>query len=96
LPTAVSCDDENSNYVSLYPNPANNQVICSIYSSEETLLSVEITNYLGQKIYSGTTVIGNGFNTLPLDVSQYQSGLYYVVVRSANGKITDNKQLVIQ
>ena len=95
-PTAVSCDDENSNYVSLYPNPANNQVICSIYSSEETLLSVEITNYLGQKIYSGTTVIGNGFNTLPLDVSQYQSGLYYVVVRSANGKITDNKQLVIQ
>lgn len=95
-PIAVSCDDENSNYVSLYPNPANNQVICSVYSSEETSLSVEIANYLGQKIYTSTIAIGNGFNTIPLNVSQYQSGIYYVVVRSANGKIMDSKQLVVQ
>lgn len=95
-PVAVSCDDKNSNYISLYPNPANEQVICSVYSSEETYAFVEISNYLGQKILDKTITIEKGYSNIPFDISLLQNGIYIVTVHSANGKIIERKQLVVQ
>lgn len=94
-PISVSCDDIYSS-LNLYPNPANDQVICSVYFSEETSVLIEISNYLGQKILNKTFVSEKGYDNIPIDISSFESGIYIVSVRSSNGKIMESKQLVVQ
>jgi fibronectin-binding autotransporter adhesin len=91
---AVKCGDV-FRQINLYPNPASNQTICSIYSDNQSQARLEITNYMGTIVFSENYDLQNGFNALTIDVSEFQSGVYYVVVRSSNENIIGYKRLVI-
>lgn len=66
------------NSFSIFPNPSNQEFNISI--SENTNISINITNTLGQKIYS----INNVNKNLKLDCSNWENGIYYINV-SSNG-----------
>jgi hypothetical protein len=89
-------DDKFSNSISLYPNPASSQVTCSINCSEKNRSMVELRNYLGQKIYTESNDFIEGFNIRTIDLSKFEKGIYYITLRSADGKIMSTKPLVIQ
>jgi hypothetical protein len=95
-PVAVSCNSNVADYFILKPNPANNEVTCSVVASEENNATVVIINYLGQKICMHNYSLIKGSNDLKLDVSQFSNGVYTVIVYSANGDLVNSKQLVIQ
>jgi hypothetical protein len=95
-PVGVLCNDSQSDYFTLYPNPAMNQVMCSIYATEESSAIIEITNYLGQLVYSQPYGLINGSNNFNLDVSQYQSGVYNIIIHLEEGSIIKTKNLVVQ
>jgi endonuclease I len=80
----------------LYPNPATDKVSCYIISSEKTELNFEIDNYLGQNIYRGKLDVQNGDNNFEFDISKFQQGLYYFIIRDENYIIEDSIKLVIQ
>jgi len=86
----------SQNQLILYPNPAIGKVTCSITSSSETESNLEVYNYLGQNICKRKLELQNGSNSTELDLSNFQKGLYCVIVRNANGEISDSKQLVVE
>ncbi|MEZ4838093.1 T9SS type A sorting domain-containing protein [Flavobacterium sp.] len=72
-------DFEFSNFVKLYPNPASSTI--TIESQRINLKSVEIFNSLGQLVQA----IPNENNQLNIDVSNLQTGTYFVKVYSDKG-----------
>jgi hypothetical protein len=72
-------DFEFSNFVKLYPNPSNSTI--TIESQIINLKSVEIFNSLGQLVQA----IPNENNQLNIDVSNFQTGTYFVKVHSDKG-----------
>jgi hypothetical protein len=82
--------------MSLYPNPAIDQVTCSVYYPENYNTLIEIRNYLGQKVYAESIDFKEGPNTFTLDLRKFNKGIYYVTLKSSNGKIVMTKQLMVQ
>ncbi|HNW98667.1 MAG TPA: endonuclease [Bacteroidales bacterium] len=80
----------------IYPNPAIDNVSCSVYSEENTESTIEIINYLGQNIFTQNIELQNGENKFNFDISMYQQGIYYLILRNKNNEIEGSKPLVIQ
>ncbi|MEM9546947.1 MAG: YCF48-related protein [Bacteroidota bacterium] len=75
--------------VSLYPNPAWNQVYVEV-ENEKKIQKIEIYDHKGQLIKTNSMNISS-FN---LDVSNLQSGIYYLNILSSNDSTL--KQLVVK
>ncbi len=77
----ISIDDisvQESNSITLYPNPTNNEVSIS---SESLINSIEIYNSLGQKVYTET--INSKEKTI--DISSLPSGVYVLGAKTDDG-----------
>ena len=86
----LSVEDFELNTISMYPNPAKNQISLTWNKGEQ--VAVKIYNSLGKMMYytKGKSLL----NTLKIDTSQYNSGLYFVTVNTINGVVT--KKLIIE
>ena len=67
---------------SLYPNPATDRVKIDFSNSNDPCTSVEIMDFQGRKISSLPVSETNG---MTIDVSKYHAGIYFILVRYANG-----------
>ena len=65
--------------IKVYPNPANSFV--NVVTTSETR-QIVLVNYLGQVVRNVTV---NGAQTLKLDVSAYESGIYFVKFIAEDG-----------
>jgi hypothetical protein len=76
--------------LSIFPNPASNQVNITI---RESITNAEIIIYdlLGKKVYSEKPK--SNFKTT-INTSQLQSGMYNVILKS-NEKLITSKKLII-
>ena len=72
--------------VRLYPNPFYNELFIT---SSEIILSIEIYNLLGEKVFSQLPTANC---QLPIDLSNSPSGIYFLSLKTSEGKIT--KKLV--
>jgi len=73
--------------VTIQPNPATDQIFIV---SDKEILEVEVVNQLGQRVYMQE--VGN--TTLNLNTSKFESGVYYVRTKFAQG--TTTQKLVIK
>jgi hypothetical protein len=71
--------------VELYPNPAGNDVNLNIASLNAGTAKVTMINTLGQVVYSTSTSLEIGNNTLNIDVKGMASGVYNVMIDTAQG-----------
>lgn len=73
-----------------YPNPVSEKlsIEMSLYSGETRIV---IYNSLGQSVYRGNMLPGE---TLQVDVSQWQKGIYYIKVQGENMPAAGGKLLV--
>jgi Secretion system C-terminal sorting domain len=74
------------NHVEVYPNPANETVSVRTDASDV----IEITNTLGQVVYSQRATS----NVTSIDLTEFNSGIYFVNVYTVNGKVT--QQLMVE
>lgn len=81
--------DEIKNIISIAPNPAKDKVILTVRGNTK-LLQVKVFNNVGQQIASYIL----NTETLPLDVSKFAKGSYYVSI-TGDG-INQKEKLVIQ
>ena len=86
----LSVDDFEINDLTLYPNPANNEVNLKWNKSED--VSIRIYNTLGKLMFYGKKV--NLFNGYKVNVSSFNSGVYFVKLNSTDGEIT--KKLILK
>ncbi|WP_040251699.1 VPS10 domain-containing protein [Psychroserpens mesophilus] len=86
----LSVEDFELNTISMYPNPAKNQVSLAWDKGEQ--VTIKVYNSLGKMMYytRGQSLL----NTLKIDTSHYNSGLYFVSINTINGVVT--KKLVIE
>ena len=86
----LSVEDFELNSISMYPNPAKNQVSLSWNKGEQ--VSVKVYNSLGKMMYY--TKKQSLLDPLNIDTSQYNSGLYFVSINTIKGVVT--KKLIIE
>ncbi len=85
-PAELSVADHGSgNYFMVYPNPAENAI--HFESGNETIRSIFIYNALGQQVFVQ-------HNTLPVDVSRFSKGLYFVKVNADS--FSEVKRVVVK
>jgi Secretion system C-terminal sorting domain len=93
-PTNVTCsptvatNELMSNQISIFPNPSNTDLTIN-FPSELKINTVELMNYLGQKIK-----VGKGDNLQKINVSNLPDGAYVIRLLFDNQSVT--KKIVIQ
>jgi hypothetical protein len=74
----------------VYPNPAGNQVNVDFLAETADEVSVSIVNAFGQLLeYREINNINKlGLNTLQLDMSGYDAGVYYIKLRNSEKSVS--------
>jgi photosystem II stability/assembly factor-like uncharacterized protein len=85
LSNSIILDVENNygtkNNLLIFPNPAKNQIIMNFYNDAmQVSCPLVIYNLLGIKQKEFNAKLQNGENSIPIDISELSSGIYFVVV----------------
>jgi len=75
------------------PNPAINNTMIEISSETVAPARVEVTNMVGQTVYSVDAGIVNGSKTVTIDVSSFEAGVYFYTVTIGSERVS-NKMIV--
>lgn len=81
-----------TNQLELLPNPASNNVQVNIETTELGEATLSIMSVTGQTLYSKSIELTNNQKTIDLNLSNYESGVYFIVVRTSTETVT--KKLV--
>ena len=68
----------------VYPNPANDVLNIEVSASQASEMSISIFNIMGQNVMNQSVSLTTGMNTRPVNISELNSGIYFVTVK-ANG-----------
>ena len=94
LDCAIIGTAENAfdNALSLYPNPATNEVYISLSDKTFTDFDITIANSLGQVLERKLNV--DNASRATINVSNYSTGIYFVTIKA--GENVSTKKLVVQ
>jgi xyloglucan-specific exo-beta-1,4-glucanase len=74
---------ETNSFAKVYPNPSNDYI--SLQLQNESLSSAVIFSVTGQKVMEG--------NDTKIDISSFESGIYFVKINTVSGKTTTQKMI---
>lgn len=77
-------EEYNNNYLSIYPNPIINNITIETNSNTNTKQKIEITNLLGQSMYTYDV-----YSKATIDVSAYAKGIYII-------KLNSDKRIIVK
>ncbi len=86
------------NQLVLYPNPSNGQFQLSYFNyAEAQQTQLSIYNLLGEKIFSRSLILQNGYAIYPLNMSDLspKKGIYFLRIEGINQQIIFENKLVI-
>lgn len=78
----------------IYPNPAKQNFKVEYNNPETKIISYEITNIVGQNIFSQSYQAKMGINTTDIDVSSFKAGIYIFTIKSYNKTIFREKLVI--
>lgn len=85
----TATENELERAVSVYPNPAHDNISIKAEGISATNLSVQLMGVHGQSLYKATVITDNGKMNHPIDGKTLPAGVYFV-------KISDGKRTNIQ
>jgi hypothetical protein len=77
----------------VFPNPATDKINLILRSSEPELIQVEIFSITGLKIFSETFQV-SGLRTLSIPVTPFSNDLYFLNLRSEDGKWSQTQKFL--
>ncbi len=87
--TNVSVQDINlNNNISVYPNPANDVLNVSIDVTNASDATIKIVNIVGAEVYTKALGSINGTLNEKINVSNLESGIYFLKLQTATGSAT--------
>ncbi len=86
--------DEQSDVMNLYPNPANNQLTIDLLSDKNQTTTINVVDMLGRSILNIKKDLSDGQNKLKVDLSTMQQGIYTVRVNMNRKNVM--RKLVIE
>ena len=70
------------------PNPFTNQFTLELSVEENTDVSLEVTNTLGQQLFFQNTSLHSGLNRIPITLEDLTTGTYFVSLKSDLGIVS--------
>ena len=70
----------------VFPNPASDNIFTKVYSETEQYLEVQLYDGLGRLIRTENIFVMEGYNHREMDISQLESGLYYILIPEAQSQ----------
>ncbi|MGB4229954.1 MAG: T9SS type A sorting domain-containing protein, partial [Bacteroidales bacterium] len=81
--------------ISIYPNPANDYVNVNIISPVSTNAIINISNILGQQVYSESINVKAGSTNVNINVNNLPAGMYIFSLQ-AEGKFLKTQKIIIE
>jgi hypothetical protein len=78
-----------ANMVSIYPNPAKNELNVNVAKIRDTEVSITVMDILGNTVYFSNEVSGNGYSK-SIDINSLTAGVYTVKV-SYDGEVNTSR-----
>jgi len=88
--TEVIKDPRGSTMV-VYPIPAKNHVHFTAENKDEFFSQIYIVNGLGQEVFAFESDTADGINYVKVATSQWESGMYFAQIRTADGGLFQRK-----
>lgn len=70
---------------SIYPNPGNGQYQLEIFSIDNDIAHLYITDIAGRNITSSVEKINSGLTVMPVDISNFGKGIYILKIAGSKG-----------
>jgi hypothetical protein len=95
--TTVGIDELNalSNSLTVFPNPASQNVRLNFTLADNQKMNVAIANRLGQIVVNQNMEKSAGEQTLDLDVAGFDKGIYFVRITTEDG-LTATRKIIVQ
>jgi len=95
--TTVGIDEVNalSNSLTVFPNPASQNVRLNFNLTDNQKIEVVLANALGQVVYTQNTEKISGEQTIDLNVSAFEKGVYFVRIKTEDG-LTATRKIIVQ
>ncbi|MBL7933651.1 MAG: T9SS type A sorting domain-containing protein [Bacteroidia bacterium] len=81
----------SADMMSIYPNPASNNLTVKTVVSDNSKATLKMVNTLGQVVYTKDLALSAGQNSIDLNVQNFATGIYNVVLISENGSSSVKK-----
>lgn len=78
----------NENNIRIYPNPADNYINLDLTGFQDDIGSITIFNLFGEPLYRCESVNSSPEHTFRLKVDHFNSGVYFLKIRSMNKEFT--------
>ncbi|HZG00818.1 MAG TPA: T9SS type A sorting domain-containing protein, partial [Chitinophagales bacterium] len=78
----------------VYPNPTNGKISVDYLSSGDQTIRLYVMDMTGRTVLTQETNVTEGPNTMYVDLSQYTTGMYVVMLKDASGE--NSKRVVLQ
>ena len=72
-----------------YPNPTAGTAAIEVNMKQAGKVTLEISNMLGQVVYSTSASLTSGTHTFTVDAAKWNTGLYFYTVKSKNFSVTE-------
>lgn len=79
-----------------YPNPTSGMTYFDVTMKQNTTVSIEIFNSLGQQAYASSEKLSIGKHTLTVDASTLTSGLYFYTIKSGDAVVSGKMTVVAE
>lgn len=80
--------------IKVFPNPFRENVNIQVHTPKNKVVSLQITNTLGQVIYTQNENLITGDNTLNLPTKDLANGIYYLTILNANQEYIYSQRIV--
>lgn len=88
----------NAEYMKIYPNPVTSydKLFVKFGTAYRGNATVRIFNAIGQKILEDHYIVSNADNLVPVEVSRFASGTYFISLLTQKGKLIGSVQKFIK
>jgi hypothetical protein len=101
VPATITISDSASSRLFIYPSPNNGQFTISYYSpgsstANPTVQYITIYDSYGRRVLNDTYTVTQPYQLHKMDMRRYGAGVYYVVLREANGNKIRTGEVVVR
>lgn len=80
---------------SIIPNPARSSVMLKIQAEKEGYTDILITGLCGKQLFRKNVFVAQGLNQILLDIKQFETGTYLVMVDNGNQIISEKLRVIM-